>query len=37
MQNPNCCTLSSVVFRRFNDGITAINITVAVMEKGPEL
>lgn len=37
MQNPKCCTLSSVCFRCFNDSVTAINVTVAATEKGPEL
>ena len=36
-QNPNCCALSSVLFRCFNDNVTAINVTVAATEKGPEL
>lgn len=37
MQNPKCCTLSSVCFRCFNDSVTATNVTVAATEKGPEL
>lgn len=37
MQNTNCCTLSSVLLRCFSESVTAINITVAAKEKGPEL
>lgn len=37
MQNPSYCTLNSIWLKGFSGNITAINITVSTMQKGPEL